>query len=51
MGRRRGVLGYGNTGFLISLAYRTQRTTLIRESVVPERVVFERVAVRAGFAF
>lgn len=45
------VLFNNNTGFLISLAYRTQRTTLTREIVAPERVVFERIAVRAGFAF
>ncbi|WP_052732481.1 hypothetical protein [Hymenobacter terrenus] len=45
------VLFNNNTGFLVSLAYRTQRTTLTRDNVAPERVVFERIAVRAGFAF
>ena len=45
------VLFNNNTGFLLSLAYRTQRTTLTREAAAPERVVFERIAVRAGFAF
>jgi hypothetical protein len=45
------VLFNNNTGFLLSLAYRTQRTTLTRENTAPERVTFERIAVRAGFAF
>ena len=45
------VLFNNNTGFLVSLGYRTQRTTLTREALPTERVTFERIAVRAGFAF
>lgn len=45
------VLFNNNTGFLVSLGYRTQRTTLTREASPTERVTFERIAVRAGFAF
>lgn len=45
------VLFNNNTGFLVSVAYRTQRTTLTRPATAPENVTFERVAVRAGFAF
>jgi hypothetical protein len=40
-----------STGFLLSVGYRTQRTTLSRPAIAPERVTFERIAVRAGFAF
>lgn len=45
------VLFSNNTGFLLSVGYRTQRTTLLREATPPEPVTFERIAVRAGFAF
>ncbi|SFQ36182.1 hypothetical protein [Hymenobacter arizonensis] len=45
------VLFNNNTGFLVSLGYRTQRTTLTRATAAPERITFERIAVRAGFAF
>jgi len=45
------VLFSGNTGFLISLGYRAQRTTLTRAGTEPEDVRFQRIAVRAGFAF
>ena len=45
------VLFNNNTGFLVSVGYRTQRTALTRVATEPERVTFERIAVRAGFAF
>ncbi|WP_310393906.1 hypothetical protein [Hymenobacter sp.] len=45
------VLFNRSTGFLLSVGYRTQRTVLTRAAVEPEPVTFERIAVRAGFAF
>jgi len=45
------VLFSNSTSFLISVGYRSQRTTLSRLNTPDEPVTFQRIAVRAGFAF
>jgi hypothetical protein len=45
------VLFSNSTSFLISVGYRSQRTTLSRPNTPEEPVTFQRIAVRAGFAF
>ena len=45
------VLFSNNTGFLVSLGYRAQQTALTRDGQPRQNIDFQRLAVRAGFAF
>ena len=45
------VLFSNNTGFLVSLGYRAQQTALTRDGQPRQPIDFQRLAVRAGFAF
>ena len=45
------VLFSNQTGFLVSLGYRAQRTALTRDGQARQAIDFQRLALRAGFAF
>ena len=45
------VLFSNNTGFLVSLGYRAQQTALTRDGQPQQNIDFQRLALRAGFAF